>query len=55
MKGLNADPDDQPLPEVMPTLVKQFKRAIQEVYDPVKQANCEGVMECIEDLESNCT
>ena len=36
MKGLNADPDDQPLPEMMLTLVKQFKRAIQEVYDLVR-------------------
>ena len=54
MKGLNADPDDQPLPEVMPTLVKDFKKAIMKVHDLVKWANHEGVMECIKDPEANC-
>ena len=54
MKGLNADPDDQPLPEVMLTLVKDFKKAIMKVHDLVKQANHEGVMECIKDPEANC-
>ena len=33
MKGLNAEPDDEPLPEVMLTLIQKFKRAIKEVSD----------------------
>ena len=54
MKGLDADPDNQPLSEVMLTLVKDFKKVIMKVHDPVKWANNEGVMECIKDPEANC-
>ena len=35
MKGLHTEPDDEPLPEVMPTLIQKFKRAI-EVCDMVR-------------------
>ena len=54
IKELNADPDDQPLSEVMLTLFKDFKMAIMKVHDLVKWANHEGVMEYIEDPEENC-
>ena len=54
MKGLDADLDDQPLPEVVPTLVRKFKSAIKEVYEPVKLSNQEGMLECIEDPKGNC-
>ena len=54
MKGLDADPDDQSLSEVMPTLVKDFKKAIMKVHNLVKWANHEGVMECIKDPKANC-
>ena len=48
MRGLNAKPDDEPLPEVMLMLIQKFKRAIKEVCDMVKWANCMGVKEAID-------
>ena len=54
MKGLNAKPDDEPLPEVMPTLIQKFKRAIKEVCDMVKWTNHMEVKEAIEDPEGAC-
>ena len=54
MKDLNAKPDDEPLPEVMPTLIQNFKTAIKGVCDMVRWANHMEVREAIEDPEGPC-
>ena len=36
MKGLHAEPSDEPLPQVMLMLIQKFKRAIGEVCDMVR-------------------
>ena len=54
MKGLNAEPEDKPLPEVMPMLIQNFKRAVKGVCDMVRWAKHMEVREAIEDPEGAC-
>ena len=54
MKGLNAEPDDIPLPKVMLTLIQKFKRSIKGVCDMVRWANHMEVKEAIEDPGGAC-
>ena len=54
MKGLHTEPDNEPLPKVMPALIQKFKRAIGEVCDTGRWANHKEVNKAIEDPEGMC-
>ena len=53
-EGLNADPGEPPLVEVMLTLIRDFKTMIAKMYDPVHHANREEVWKSIKDPEGKC-
>ena len=53
-EGLNADPGEPLLAEVMPTLIRDFKTMIAKMYDPVHHANKKEVWKSIEDPEGKC-
>ena len=50
-EGLNAEP---PLVEVMPTLIRDFKTMVAEMYDPVCCTNRKEVWNSIKDLKRKC-
>ena len=53
-KGLNADPEEPQLKDVMPVLIKDFKDVISEMYDSVHCANGKEVWKSIKDPEAEC-
>ena len=53
-KGLNADPEEAQVKDVMPVLIKDFKDAISEMYKPVHHTNWKEVWKSIKDPEAEC-
>lgn len=51
-RGLNAEPEEMMLDEVMGCLIKEFRDLVKTVHDPVKCANRKGVWECTTDAEA---
>ena len=53
-EGLNAELDAPILGEVMPTLIKDLKKTVAKMYDPVHHANRKEILKSIKDPEGEC-